>query len=798
MPGGRRAIRWIKRALRGLVWLSWLAVLFGAASAVTLLIVLWPQWLEIKAETISMAEEHRNYRTSHPGWSFPAVVYSAPFDLDGAPPERIALQAEARGYLPACPPTAPGEYCEEDGAVIPRGGTFQEGEQPPGAADWSRPLSLEPVRLGVLLGEEAEVRWHLPVEEAPAGLIAAILAAEDEDFYEHTGTDFVGLARAMLANYQGGGYKQGASTLSMQVVRNLNQRKEKTISRKLVEIASAIALDQHLGKEGVLQMYLDAPYLGQSGSLSICGFAAASEFYYGRDISELTLSEYATLAGILPAPGRYAPSRDPEAARRRRDLVLGRLAEAGWDVTGALAEPIEATEHPPLPLDTHVAYLQATRQWLESALPPETRFGAGLTVFTAMDVAAQVAGEELLSERVKYIERVVGRRQPEGMEAAGALIDYHTGHLVAVYGGTITQSTDFNRATQARRQAGSSFKPLVYALAFSLLDEDGLPAWRADDTVPNARREFPGTDGWRPRNISNGYTVTSSLAYGLAWSQNVAAASLLEALGGPQSLIDFATRLGYETVHFPVEMGLALGQGEVTPLEQARFVATVLSGGLRATGSPVITAVDPLGRVRLCEPALAEPIMTPEAALLTRELMRLVILNGTGGSSRWGGSFPGFPHPAVGKTGTTDKDKDLWFIGGTAYYASALWLGYDQPASIGASASDLAAPMWGWWMRAVHEGLPELEFTDPVPWERRTICTVSGRNSNGSCRLIGAPFLGDDKPEGRCATYHPPPDPEKKEYEGLWRRRRREKEEREAEAAAEAPAEAPVEGEEGG
>lgn len=732
-----------------------------------------------------MAEEHRNYRAAHPGWSFPARVYSAPYDLDGAPPEQIARQAAARGYTAACPPRDPGEYCADDGAVIPRGGVFAEGEQPPGAEGWTRPLALEPIQLGVLLGEEAEVRWHLPVEEAPEGLIAAIIAAEDEDFYEHTGADFIGLARATVANYQGGGYKQGASTLSMQVVRNLNQQKDKTILRKLREIASAIALDQHLGKSGVLQMYLDAPYLGQAGSLSICGFAAAAQFYYGRDISELTLGEYATLAGILPAPGKFAPSRDPEAARQRRDLVLGRLADAGWDVSTALQEPINASEHDPLPPDQHLAYLQATRQWLEATLPPETRFGAGLTVFTAMDAAAQVAGETILPERVEYIQRIVGKRHPDGMEAAAALVDHRTGHLAAVYGGTLDNATDFNRATQARRQAGSSFKPMVYALAVSTLDEDGMPRWRADDTVKNNRRVFPDTDGWMPRNISGEYSSTVTLAYGLAWSKNVAAASLLEELGGPRPLIEFSSRMGYETDHFPEEMGLSLGQGEVTPLEQARFVATVLSGGLRATGSPVVMAVDPLGRVRLKEPALAERVMSPEAAMLTRELMRLVILNGTGGASRWGGSFPGFTGPAIGKTGTSNKDKDLWFIGGSAYYAGALWLGYDQPTPIGASASDLAAPMWGWWMRAVHEDLPEVDFDDPVPWTRRTICTISGGYSNGSCKLIGAPFLGEERPDGACPIVHPPPDPEKKKYEGLWRRRQREKEEREAAEAAE-------------
>ncbi|MEL6347042.1 MAG: transglycosylase domain-containing protein, partial [Myxococcota bacterium] len=553
-------------------------MLFGLAAAATLAVLLWPRWLEIQAETRAMVDAHQKYLTAHPGWSFPARVYSAPYDLD-RPAALVVDQAKARGYVEACPPQNPGEVCPEDGAVILRGGTFPEGLQPMGNDGWTRPLALEPLELGVIIGPDAEVRWHLPLDEAPEMLLAAIVAAEDEDFREHVGVNFTALVRATWINYRGGNYSQGASTLSMQVVRNLSQRKKKTLERKLVEIASAVALDQHLGKDGVLQMYLNAPYLGQAGNLSICGFAAAAQYYYGADIRDLSLSQYATLAGILPAPGRFAPDKDPVAAQKRRDMVLGRMEEAGWDVEAALKEPVLASPHPPLPVERHPAYLQATRQWLEGHVPEETLYGAGLRVFTAMDAVAQQTSEDLLPEDVKWLQSIVGRRGEANLETAAAAIDPSTGHLVAVYGGTQETSTDFNRATQARRQPGSSFKPLVYALAFSQKGEDGKPAWRANDTVPNSWRRFEGTDGWAPRNISGEYTSTTTLAMGLAWSQNVGTASLLEALGGPKPLIAFATDLGYETGHFPEEMGLALGQGEVTPLEQARFVATVINGG---------------------------------------------------------------------------------------------------------------------------------------------------------------------------------------------------------------------------
>ena len=770
----------------------WLSLLFIGAAAATGAVFVWPEWLKLREETVDMVERHRTYSTAHPGWSFPAKVYSAPFDLaDAQDPALVAMHAQARGYEMVCPPSQPGQYCEEDGTAIPRGGVFAEGVQPAGTEGWSRPVALEPLQLGVLLGPDAEVRWHLPLEEAPDSLIAAIIAAEDEEFYLHPGVDFIGLARALWINYRGGSYAQGASTLSMQVVRNISQDKEKTIARKIREIGAALALDQHLGKEGVLQMYLDAPYLGQAGSLSICGFRAASYYYWGVDVDELTLGQQATLAAILPAPGRYAPDRSPESARSRRDMVLRRMAEVGWDITEALAEPVSATPHEPLPEPLHPAYLQAARVAAEQALPEHTLYGAGLSIFTALDLAAQTTSEELLVDKVSYLQRIVGRKK-EPLEVAGVLIRPQTGNLIAVYGGTQASATDFSRATQARRQPGSSFKPVVYAMAFAQLGEDGLPSWRAHHTVKNNRRVYPDTDGWMPRNISGDYSSTTSLAQGLAWSQNLAAASLLEDLGGPVPLIEFATTLGYETGHYPEEMGLSLGQGEVTPLEQARFVATVINGGYRVSGSPLVLVKDVSGAVRWNESAIEEQVLSTEAAALTLELMRLVILNGTGGGSRGAGGFAGYQGPSIGKTGTTDMEKDLWFIGGSPYFASALWLGYDQPQRIGGSASDLASPLWGWWMNALHKPLPDAEdFDMEVETTRRAICTITGRYSNGSCKIIGAPFLHEEKPEGGCGIRHPPPDPEKKKYEGLWKRRQREREEREAAKAAEEAAAAP-------
>ena len=758
-------------------------LLFCLGFTVTFAVLAWPRWEEAEAEAVTMIEAHESYSVAHPGWSFPARVWSDSAEIEGMPTVRRLVHAQARGYAVACPSEEPGTICDKTGEVVLRGGRFPEGTEPPGNEGWSRPLAFEPLLIGILSGEDAEVRWHLPLEEAPKLLTAAIIAAEDGEFYEHSGVNLRGVLRAAVANMRGGGAQQGASTLTMQVVRNLSQDKDRTFKRKLREMLRSVAVDRYLGKDGVLQAYLDAPYLGQLGSMSICGFQAAAWHYYGVEAADLSLGQAATLAGILPAPGRFAPDRHPEEARRRRDYVLDRLAERGWDVAEAKAEPIESAPHP-LPVDSYPAYLQATRIWLEANLPPETVTGAGLEVYTALDIFAQEASEKLVPDRVKGLERAVGRRGTEPMQAAGAILDPSTGLLVAAYGGDQILSTDFNRATQAKRQAGSSMKPLVYALGFSLLGEDGKPRFTASHTVPNSPRTFPNTNGWRPRNIGGEYTPTASLAQGIIWSQNIATASLLEEAGGPEPFIALAKKLGYDTTAWPHEMGLALGQAEVSPLEMARFVATVIDEGHLASGRPVKSAVDPSGTARVPPPERGAAVLTPETAAITRDLMRSVIEQGTGGATRGGGGYPGFGGPAIGKTGTTDKEKDLWFVGGTPHYALAMWMGYDQPTPTGAAASDLAAPLWGWWMRAISEGLALDDFGG-MKLQHRAICSETGKYSNGTCKLVGAPFLEGTHPDGTCPIQHPPPDPEKKKYESLWKRKAREAEEAAAAVAGE-------------
>ncbi len=780
---------WFRRLLRAAGWVCAFGVTVLSIAAVPASLVA-RDWM---VEGQALADAHVRYEVAHPGWSFPARVRTRPTPLSAAP-KRLVAEARARGYAEQCPDPGPGQFCAKSSLVVPRSGD-----------------SLEPIELGILIGPDAELRWHLPLAEAPEVLIQAIVAAEDREYWEHQGVNLRSMARAVLANAQEGGYAQGGSTLTMQVVRNLNQRREKTVSRKLEEMVMAWAVDRHLGKEGVLQMYLDSPYLGQRGTLSVCGFEAASWHYFGHGAATISLAEAATLAGILPAPGRFAPDRFPDRALERRDRVLGAMKDLyGVDVAEALATPITTTPAPPELVERYPAYLSATRAWLEANVSPTTLYGAGLTVEVGLDVVAQEEAEEMFPAKIRYFEQLIPRRRPDApLQAAGVLLDVDTGLIRAVYGGSDVTAISFNRATQALRQPGSSFKPVTYAMAFELKDAEGKRRFSAATAEPNSPRDFLTPQGkWRPRNVGGEYTTTASLAHALTWSQNIATASLLEEAGGPKALIAFSKRLGFDTTAFPEEMGLCLGQAEVTPLAMAQFAGVVSNGGRSLTASPIVRAVDAAGVERVSAPQAGEAVIDPIAAALTRELMRSVIDTGTGGASRGAGGEGGYQGPALGKTGTTDGEKDLWFVGATPKVAMAVWIGYDVPSPLGLAASDLAAPLWGWWMnRATRVDLTEKDastglavyptWPDEPVLARRWICKVSGKLPNATCPGIGAPFEEGTTPKSSCPITHEPVVDEvlldadgnpKPKHESVWKRLQREKDEAAAAAGAAPPA----------
>ena len=289
----RRVLRWLTK---GLLW----SIALGMIGLIGTAITLWPTVQKIQSDLEKDVRAHLALVDTPPGWSFPGALYSASASLS-LPKKRRIMHAKLRDYTAQCPATDIGSYCEKTGTVIPRGGLFPEGIQPGGLEGWTRELAMEPIELGPLIGTDAEIRFHVDLQDIPPHLIAALLHSEDAEFYNHPGVNFWAFGRAIIANIQGGGYAQGASTITMQVVRNLTQERKKTIQRKLKEVLQALLLERILSKDEILQMYLDMPYLGQDGSYSISGFSAASTFYFQKDIQDLNINEAAILVGILPA-----------------------------------------------------------------------------------------------------------------------------------------------------------------------------------------------------------------------------------------------------------------------------------------------------------------------------------------------------------------------------------------------------------------------------------------------------------------------------------------------------------------
>jgi membrane peptidoglycan carboxypeptidase len=537
-------------------------------------------------------------------------------------------------------------------------------------------------------------------------------------------------------------------------VRALTGDRERTYDRKVLEMARAVALDRHLGKEAVLQMYLDAPYLGQDGNLSVCGFEAASRYYYNIPAAELSLSQAALLVGILPAPGRYAPDRNPEQARQRRDLVLRRMGDLGWEVESALREPVRVSPTPLL-TERFPAYLSAVRVEMESRVAPELLHGAGLDIHTALDPGVQARSESLLRHRAEHMLPGASARAGQSLLIVGAMVDPRDGHLVAAIDPAMADSHGFNRVTQTRRQAGSSYKTVVYAMAMQP-GKGGAPRFQPHDSVPNLPRRFGGDKvGWSPRNHGDSYTWRATLGFGLIASQNLATAELLEKLGGAGPLIDFAAQVGFDTSGYRPEMGLGLGQAEVTPVEMARFYASIANGGLLVSGQPVIKAVDADGTVIYEAAPPSARILSEQSTALLRSLLVQVVETSTGRKVRGTSSHAGYKGPVFGKTGTTNDERDLWFVGATPEYSAALWMGFDQLASLGGTAGELAAPTWGAWLNEAYGERSPGEWAGPRLSEQ-AVCRETGRLPGEFCSVVRLPFAPGQKPLPQCASTHEP------------------------------------------
>jgi penicillin-binding protein 1A len=492
----------------------------------------------------------------------------------------------------------------------------------------------------------------VPLSEIPDNLIEATLATEDRRFYSHFGIDFIGTTRALLENVRAQGVVQGGSSITQQLAKNLFLTNERTLMRKITEAFLALWLEINLTKDEILKLYLDRAYMG-GGAF---GVVAAAEFYFDKDVRDLTLAESAMLAGLYKAPAGFAPHRNLAAARVRASEVLSNMVEAGFlsegQVLFARLNPASA-----VPRDEGTApnfYLDWVFEEVREIAPPDQRV---LVVRTTLDPRLQTGAERAVINNLTQSGRAYRVR-----EAAAVLME-NDGAVRAMVGGRDYGQSQFNRAVHALRQPGSAFKVFVYAAA---LENGYSPNSIVVDGPINI-------GGWQPRNYGRSFAGRVTLTSALARSINTVPVRLAEAMGR-DVIVETAYDMGIRS-ELPITRPLPLGVAEVTPLDMASAYASLANGGYRASGYAVTEMRTLDGQLvydRVLDGPAAPRILSAEAVGGMNRMLHQVIQSGTARRAQ----LPGIN--AAGKTGTTQAYRDAWFIGYTGRYTASVWYGNDD------------------------------------------------------------------------------------------------------------------------
>lgn len=578
-------------------------------------------------------------------------------------------------------------------------------------------FTLEPEVLSNDLSAKAGKREALSYEEIPPVLVNAILAIEDRRFFDHSGVDVGGLTRALLRNAGDERLGQGGSTITQQLVKNTYLSPEKTLQRKYAEAMLSLALERRLSKEDIFALYSNEVYLGQRGVVGVRGVKEAADVFFGKELHELTLAEAATLAGMIQSPARYSPLRHAEAAQARRNVVLAAMLENGTITREqkevACAEPVRVS--PNVKLDNSLApyFVDYVNRVAESA--------DGRRVYTTIDLELQSLAEQALKKQLDRLSAVYanGAAQPQ---AALVALDPHTGEVLAMVGGRDYATSQLNRATDARRQPGSTFKPFVYAAAI----EDGMSPVQLFLDAP---REFVYDRDkiYRPANYGGGYSMSEvPMRTGLVRSLNVVTVDVALQTGLAR-VANLAAALGLpKPERYPA---LALGTEEVTPLQLASAYAAFVNEGRRVEPR-VIASID--------EPPAAHPmpqpenqVVSPTTAYMITNMLSAVIDRGTARKAR--GAVPGTA--LAGKTGTS---RDGWFVGYSPNLVCAVWIGFDDNKQLGLTGAEAALPAWADFMKGAIGLRPDLggeHFECPEGIEFVEIDSQTGLVSTVSCPL---------------------------------------------------------------
>ncbi len=641
-------------------------------------------------------------------WALPARVYARPVELwPGARLDPDALEAELRrsGYHHADHPGRPGSYhrAADRFVIETREFRFWDSMEPArrieigfdagvvrridASGDDVPIVRLDPPLIGRIYPGHHEDRVMVRLHEAPPALVAGLVAVEDHRFFEHHGLSPISIARAAWANLRAAAVVQGGSTLTQQLAKNLFLSPERTLARKLDEAIMAVLLDARYPKEELLEVYLNEVYLGQEGRRAVHGFGLASWFYFGRRLDELDLGEAALLIGLARGASAYNPWRQPERARRRRDLVLDVMAARGVigqaEAGAARARPLGVRSEVPRGASPHPAFIDLVRRQLSRDYRDGDLRTEGLRIFTALDPLVQSAAERMLARELAAAEQRGGF--PAGaLQGAVLVARADNGEVLAVVGDRRAQARGFNRALDAKRPIGSLVKPAVYLAA---LERGHSIADRVEDepvevSLDDGRR-------WAPRNYDGEHLGPMPLYRALALSRNTAAARLGLSIGVPR-VADVLERLG---VAGPIRSApsLLLGSIDLSPFEVAQAYQALANEGFRAPLRAIHEVTGPEGRPLARYGLAVEQVADPAAVYVLRAALEAVLREGTGRGV--GGRLPAALH-AAGKTGTTNGGRDSWFAGFAGGYVSVVWVGFDDNRAAGLSGSGQALRVW--------------------------------------------------------------------------------------------------------
>jgi len=556
--------------------------------------------------------------------------------------------------------------------------------------------------LNTFHGEEN--RKLVELDQVSPYLKLAVVAIEDSHFYQHQGINPNSILRAARANRQQGQVVEGASTLTMQLVKNLFLSQERTFSRKLPEAVLSVRIEQVFSKDEILEIYLNNIYWGHNSY----GVQTAAESYFGKSASELTLAEAAMMAGLIQAPEQYSPFIDYTATKKRQAVVLARMRQLGWispeEEQAALAEPLLVAK-PTAWNQSILPYVtDAVKKELETHFSPEMIEQGGLYIQTTIDYDLQRMAEVLAREEIQNLQN----RGINADQVALVAIDPRTHFVKALVGGVDYHKSEFNRATQSNRQPGSSFKPFVYYAALATGE------YKPDTILDDREIVYQEIDGpYEPKNYDDEFVGKISLENALITSRNIPAVKLGQVTWGEENtillekVIEICKTLGIKSELIPIT-SLPLGSMGVTPLEMAGAYATFASNGWHSDSTLILRVTNRDGEVLLDNTPQPKLVLNPWATATLTSMLQKVITEGTGMSANIG-------RPASGKTGTTTSERDVWFVGYVPQLAVAVWVGNDQFEPLGedVTGGQHAAPIWKKFMLNALKNEPVEEFPDP-------------------------------------------------------------------------------------